>query len=109
MFQTWNGWLGRRNRKTTFCPNLFGVSELVLVEVVRDAGVEGLQSQKVFHHPDDRGPFAVGDAVEDLVDGVRMTHGNRNGVRRLERVCMKKKMTADCAFLQRLRLFLCAP
>ena len=67
-----------------FLSDLFGIAELVLVEVVRDAGVKGFQSQKVGHHPDDRGPFAVGDAVKDLPDRVRMLHRNGDGVRRLE-------------------------
>ena len=71
--------------------DLLGVSELVLVKVVRDASVEGLHPEEVLHHPEHRGPFAVGDAVEDLVDGVRMTDRNRNGMRRMKGVWKERK------------------
>jgi hypothetical protein len=36
--------------------------------------------------PDDGGAFAVGDAVEDLVDGVRVIYRNGDGVRRMQRI-----------------------
>ncbi len=63
--------------------NLFCVSVFVQVEVVCDATVEGLEAEEVCHHADDGRALAVGDAVEDLIDLVRVVDRNRDGMRRL--------------------------
>ncbi len=67
-----------RSSVATEIAHLFGVSVFVKVEVVRHAGVERFQSQKVGHHADHGGPLAVGNAVENFVDLVRMVDGNGN-------------------------------
>jgi hypothetical protein len=42
--------------------------------------------EEVVHHPDDRGPFGVGDPVKDFVDLVRMFDLDGNRVRTLQSV-----------------------
>ena len=64
-------------------------------EIVCDAAVEGLETEEVCHHANDGGTLAVGDAVEDLVDLVRVIDRNRDRVRRLQRICCDLKNFMD--------------
>ena len=47
---------------------LVGIAVSVVVQVVGDAPVEGVDLQEVGHHSDNGAPLLVGDRVEDLVD-----------------------------------------
>ena len=46
------------------------------IEIIGDATVKRFEAEEVCHHPDDGRSLPIGDAVEDLIDGVGMVHRN---------------------------------
>lgn len=77
---------------------LLSVGVFVFLEVVRDAVLEALLTQKLVHHSNDHRTFGVADCIENLRDLVRMTDFDWNWMTRLEGVELENVQSVANAF-----------